>query len=127
VKFASKTQVKLFFLSGEIFGQHQIACKFAKTSFCKSRKGIFISAKKISFRKDSRKLKGQCIPPYKLSFFSKIKGECDQSVCVVCRQQEWFVWADMAVGEPVSQRRTTLWRGESEKEDSNDIFSDFQI
>jgi hypothetical protein len=36
----------------------------------------------------------------------------------VCRQQEWFVRADMAVGEPVSQGRTALWRGEAEEEDT---------
>ncbi len=36
-----------------------------------------------------------------------------------CRQQQWFVRADMAVGEPVSQGRAALWRGESEEEDSN--------
>jgi hypothetical protein len=30
-----------------------------------------------------------------------------------CRQPEWFVRADMAVGEPVSQGRTALRRGEA--------------
>ncbi len=78
--------MKLSFLNEKIFRKHQIAWKFEKLSFFKSRKGILISAINFSFRNffiyRSRKLKGQCIPPYKLSF-SKIKGEWDQSVYIM--------------------------------------------